>query len=98
MRLVEHDAELLLDLGGGAFEMRQEPRLDPLAQPEQPRAERRQMRAAALFFHHQGLADNPGTVWPRSIAQHDEPVGGAHAVAIVQHEKRIDLRLDEPVA
>ena len=33
VRLVEDGAELLLDLGRGAFEVRREPRIDPLAHP-----------------------------------------------------------------
>lgn len=34
----------------------------------------------------------------RSVAKHDKPVGGAHALAFGQNEERVDLGFDEPIA
>ena len=53
--LIEDFAELLLDLGGGALQMRRQPRVDALAQPQQLFAELCEFGAPAFLFADQRL-------------------------------------------
>jgi hypothetical protein len=60
IRRVEDFVELLLDLRGCAFQVRRQPRVDALADPKQPFAERGKLCAAALFFGDERLAHTLG--------------------------------------
>jgi hypothetical protein len=55
VRLVEDFAELLLDLGRGALQMRRQPGVDPFTNPQQPFAERRELGAPSLFLGDERL-------------------------------------------
>src|SRR5262245_18270167 len=55
VRLVEDFVELLLDLRGRAFQMRRQPRVDALADPEQPLAQSGKLCATALFLGDEWL-------------------------------------------
>src|SRR5215467_8218045 len=48
-------AQLLLDLRGRAFQMRRQPRVDALADPQQAFAQRGKLCAAALFLSDERL-------------------------------------------
>ena len=58
--LIEDFAELLLDLGGCALQMRRKPRVDAFAQPQQLVAQLGELGAAALLLGDQRLAHSLG--------------------------------------
>ena len=59
LRLVEHDAELLLHLGGGALEVRRQPASIRSRSHKSRSPERRQTRAAACSFVTSGWPTTP---------------------------------------